>query len=324
MSILLAAIAKDESPYLAEWVYYHLKLGFNAIKIYINNTTDSSVSILANINKKYPNVTYEVVDFILEENYKINENLVTKKFHSTNRIQSRSYADILEKNKNFDNIMFLDIDEYLFLKDKYSLRKLCDKHSNFAVKWFNETGDALSFAPALKRKIKGTKARNFKSCISTRSKNIRIINSHAINIQDKRAYLLGYGQMQTGFDKHQDTSWDDNAFIIHRHLRSQKEYLALLLRGDTIKNSSDGYKSNRRGWYNKYSHEIEIEFDKVYQHVKGLNKFIFECEIQSIILESRQMLLDKAESVIKREEKRSKEMKILKRIFNGTEISDFY
>ena len=54
----IVAVAKDEGAYLAEWVHHHLFLGFDAIDIYINRTSDNSLEILHKISEKYPQVNY--------------------------------------------------------------------------------------------------------------------------------------------------------------------------------------------------------------------------------------------------------------------------
>ena len=42
LKIKLVAIAKDEAAYLPEWIFHHLYFGFDAIDIYVNNTTDNT------------------------------------------------------------------------------------------------------------------------------------------------------------------------------------------------------------------------------------------------------------------------------------------
>ena len=44
MKVAIVAIAKDEDPYIEEWIEYNLKCGFSKIYIYLNDwdyTTDS-------------------------------------------------------------------------------------------------------------------------------------------------------------------------------------------------------------------------------------------------------------------------------------------
>lgn len=46
MKILLAAIAKDESAYISNWILHHLNYGFDAVEIYTNGITDSTEKTL--------------------------------------------------------------------------------------------------------------------------------------------------------------------------------------------------------------------------------------------------------------------------------------
>jgi len=43
--VKLVAIAKDEAPYIPQWIYHHLSIGIDLIEIHINNTTDNSLNI---------------------------------------------------------------------------------------------------------------------------------------------------------------------------------------------------------------------------------------------------------------------------------------
>ena len=62
--VAVVAIAKDESPYLADWIHHYLFSGFDYLYIGINRTTDSTFSVLEKITEKHPNVIYEDVNWI--------------------------------------------------------------------------------------------------------------------------------------------------------------------------------------------------------------------------------------------------------------------
>ncbi|MFN7604764.1 MAG: glycosyltransferase family 2 protein, partial [Hyphomonadaceae bacterium] len=46
VSCTVCMIAKNEGPYLLEWVAYYRSLGFSKIVVYENNSTDRSAVIL--------------------------------------------------------------------------------------------------------------------------------------------------------------------------------------------------------------------------------------------------------------------------------------
>ena len=43
--VKLVAIAKDEAAYIPDWIFHHLHFGFDAIDIYVNNTSDNTQEI---------------------------------------------------------------------------------------------------------------------------------------------------------------------------------------------------------------------------------------------------------------------------------------
>ncbi|WP_110648470.1 glycosyltransferase family 2 protein [Salinicola peritrichatus] len=58
----ICAVAKDEGPYLAEWVFHHLHFGFDRIHVYLNRTSDASAAVLDRIARNHFQVTYEYID----------------------------------------------------------------------------------------------------------------------------------------------------------------------------------------------------------------------------------------------------------------------
>lgn len=90
--VALVGIAKAEENYLKEWVDYHLKIGFDEIFIYQNDWT-------------YPkqDITDERVHF---------------GSISGLGMQTKCYNDFIMKYKDvFDFAAFIDIDEFLWLRD---------------------------------------------------------------------------------------------------------------------------------------------------------------------------------------------------------------
>jgi hypothetical protein len=56
-NIHLTGCAKNEAAYLPEWIFHHLNIGFNSIKVYVNNTDDNSIEVLNKIIKHHPQVS---------------------------------------------------------------------------------------------------------------------------------------------------------------------------------------------------------------------------------------------------------------------------
>jgi hypothetical protein len=108
MKTLLCCIAKREQLYIKEWVDYHLRIGFTAVKIYDNEDTPGSMNSL-----RRPDV--QIVHFPGPVK------------------QMPAYTDCL-KETSYDFIAFFDVDEFLVLRS----------HANVSD-WINHV---LSLAPS--------------------------------------------------------------------------------------------------------------------------------------------------------------------------------
>lgn len=87
MEIVLVCIAKDEDNYIAEWLDYNFKLGFNKIFIYANDW-----------------------------NYKNNDSRVSVINFNGRRKQAAAYNDFKRnRSKGYDWVAFFDVDEFLVL-----------------------------------------------------------------------------------------------------------------------------------------------------------------------------------------------------------------
>ena len=99
MKVLLAGIAKLENDYIREWCEYHLKLGFD--KIILGDNNDSNGESLVDPIKDF--VYHNFVDVLDCRNPEITQVLLYQYIYD-------NFA------KDYDWIMFLDIDEFLFLE----------------------------------------------------------------------------------------------------------------------------------------------------------------------------------------------------------------
>lgn len=104
--IALCGIAKYENDYIAEWVRHHLALGFDHVFIYDNNPPD-----------------YEPVGDRLQE-FKEHVTIIPMSKIPANGWQEYAYTDCYRNyGSDFDWMAFFDIDEFLVLNDKISLKK---------------------------------------------------------------------------------------------------------------------------------------------------------------------------------------------------------
>lgn len=100
MKTCLVCIAKNEDHYIKEWIDYHLKLGFDNICIYTNDWDfiDSNSKIIK---------------------YQINGE--TQQLNAYNHF-------LINNNYNYDWVAFLDIDEFLVLKQHKSLYSFLESY----------------------------------------------------------------------------------------------------------------------------------------------------------------------------------------------------
>ncbi|MGQ8366713.1 glycosyltransferase family 2 protein [Glaciecola sp. 1036] len=280
--ILLAGIAKNEAAYLPEWIFHHLSLGIDEILVYINNTTDNSQTVLDKLGKTLP-VKYEVVDGIDKvENDYFNQHIGARHIKLA-ALQSKSYARIYQTTdpEKFDYILYLDIDEFLCVKSP--IEDFYQSLSNANVssfQWFSLTGDEKEFS-TFTENLCGEYDYFNKYLVKTGCENIVIETNHEAWVDDAPPKL------------------NPHALVAHRVLRSQKEYLALLLRSNPDeKNLSNGFKFNRRGWTSKANDALPQEYQACFElHKESFDDFCKRLEIQEDLEVARELVLERAEMV---------------------------
>ena len=105
MNVLLAAIARDETKYVGEWVTHHVGLGFDKVIIYDNESQTPLQCKEATV--KYWPSTPDAAP------------------------QALAYNDCLNENgSHFDWVIFLDLDEFLNLKKHTSVKEFLADYAN--------------------------------------------------------------------------------------------------------------------------------------------------------------------------------------------------
>jgi hypothetical protein len=120
-SVAICAIAKNESPYLAEWAVYHRMIGFDRILVYNNESTDDSEAVLAQLSAA------GVLEYC---NWSVPANA---------HIQRLAYRDGLKRlRRSVEWIAFIDIDEFVVipnLDDIHVFLQRFQTESAIAINW---------------------------------------------------------------------------------------------------------------------------------------------------------------------------------------------
>ena len=92
------AIAKNEGPYILEWIAYHLAIGFSQIVIYDNESTDDTADLLIRVTRRVEKVASVFWP--------------SGRLHINDSPQTTAYNHAVASLWS-DWVMFLDIDEFL-------------------------------------------------------------------------------------------------------------------------------------------------------------------------------------------------------------------
>ncbi len=121
--IAIAAIFRNEAPYLKEWIEFHLKVGFERFFLFNNLSTDDFQSVL----KPYKDLI-ELTHWPLEHS-----NIV-----EWNEIQCLAYERAIHKAQKYKWLALLDIDEFLFSPVSKTLPPILDRFEHaggIGVNW---------------------------------------------------------------------------------------------------------------------------------------------------------------------------------------------
>jgi len=128
--VAICAIAKNEGPYLAEWVAYHRIIGFDHILLYDNESTDDTPRVCAELEAR--------------------GHLSVVKWSAPPRahVQRLSYRDGLKRLRpEFDWITFIDLDEFIVLPHHDGIHDFLSEYgwlNAIAMNWklFGTSGQA--------------------------------------------------------------------------------------------------------------------------------------------------------------------------------------
>ncbi len=314
LRIKLAAVAKDEATYLPEWIFHHLEFGFDEIEVYVNNTTDESLSVLNNISQHYPVVVTNA----------------DKLFRKAKRFQIQAYQEIAVKAREdgFTHLLFLDIDEFWTPADFSTSIKDAIIKFNFpqviSFNWLVHC-DEEEFSSCYKSELKVQANAHVKSIFQLHSP-WQTVKVHNVLGEDL-TYMRGDGKEFDFGESIYCAITDKNCFehdyfIIHRMYRSQMEYVSLLGRGRSNKSK---IKDNRRGYYklsDKY-HVINFDTRLLDLYYSKFDEFKQVCSLSKLISKSELFIKMRFESVMSwAKEAQKSDVELFFKLFTNIEIPE--
>lgn len=288
--VKLVAVAKDEAAYLPEWIHHHLYVGFDAIDIYLNRTSDNSAQILSLIQEQHTNVQFFYADWIDYCPQAVSA-------HIQYLIYAKSFQECRDSGE-FDYVMFLDIDEFWMPKCLSFKVQHCiaenPKSDCISFQWLNEKGSERSFT-ALSQDIKGHIFPLVKSLIRLDANVARVnlhvpyLNQGKITLCDGKAFK---GMKNKPESLHESLHELRDVMIVHRLFRSEKEYLSLLNRGRP--SDEIPLKLNRVGYNLSEDNSPVVTFTlepESYQgYSESLRQFVTSLNLEVPLLESRKFV----------------------------------
>lgn len=215
MNVALVGIAKNEDHYIDEWIKYHLKLGFSKIVIYQNDW-------------RY------IGEYINDSRVQLIE------WDGRNK-QLPAYNNFIQNNyKNFDWAGFLDIDEFVVLKQDSNISDFLEKYNDYysvGLNWSMLGSNGLEFNGEYSVIKRFTRCReklirevkcfvNFNKSANSLSfsdpHNISQFNK-TISV-DKTHFINGYWNKENRYNR-------SIAYINHYYVKTKEEWKHKMARG---------------------------------------------------------------------------------------------
>lgn len=206
----------------------------------------------------------------------------------------------------------MDIDDFFYtelgnIKDLIIHKKSFRDFSSLKLEWILESGQSEDYSLPFKEEIHFTSQEKplVKSLVETKNQdNIKILNSH---------HIISKGESRKVNKK--------TAFILHRWLRSQNEYLSTLLRGDTFNNNDYKLKNNRDGWSDRYDGKIILNKSLVENFTLEFNEFKNRCRIIDLIQEEKTKKKSNETEIKNIVYKHKQQHRDIQKILSGTKYS---
>ena len=294
--------AANEGAYITEFIHHHLLLGFRHLFIGVNNDSSGLTSrIVKRISRHYPNVHV----------------LNTDRDHQRHGYLG-SYCRLYEtasRTTDSSHVLVIDVDEYWMpTLARQTISQYLALQKPFQIlsfNWINLRGGNTFTRPLDTASARANSSTEFKSLF--RYDQIVVeVKDHAPLVQsNRRERMLHRSADQTKLQARQLKPWIKprrsspkmpsperaGAWILHRFIRSEREYAARLFQRKASSYSKPiPFKENRPGYrLGRDNPEIRAILETMQPPEPGpetipcLDAFIKQCNLQELIAEARQI-----------------------------------
>lgn len=294
-TVCLVATARNEGPYILDWISYHISIGFTKIVIFHNDVTDLMLDVI-DLFKCDGKVIH------IENNEEIEDNEVSPELMKNPQWRAYWLSLRMDSIRECDYIMFMDIDEYLVLKRHKSVNELVSEYGfldAIGINWlcFGSSGmQDFRAEPVFERFLYGAERKWHYNGIVKSIGKIKSISSlggaHICNLKPEHSIYTYTNGMPVSVGHNPEIIDHSVAQINHYKIMSPQDYLLRKLRGDVIVNKDT---LERRIKYNTgYYLMMDRNDEKYIEILDNISEFR---KIKSDIMSSRyaRQLMEKVE-----------------------------
>ena len=308
----IICIASDEAPYIHEFIFHYIYLGFKNIFIGVNNTSDLTIKIIQKIQESFSQVHLYNVQESIDNGRQ--DACYTQLYGQYLKSSSSQYFLIVDIDEFWVTSKFPEkISEYIQRRNPFLL------HSLNIVNLHNEKFFAKCFQPELTFFPSA-----FVKTITSRCANLTNIRAHAsyISVRTNKSLLttpiginsdIFYDEYGKGIKvpSRVDHANAVDAVCFHRLFRSEIEYAYRIFKPrPNAEKETEIFKTNRSGHdivtrcsdpkLSRNKHLYIIKMKQYYgswfvkndleQYWDGLNAFVEKCSIQCLLADSRSLI----------------------------------
>lgn len=263
IKVCLCTVGKQENNYILDFIKFYKKYGVDKIFLYDNNDINS---------ERFE----EVISEYIENNY-----VKIFNYRGKSKKQLFIYDHCYNLNKkNYDWLIFYDIDEFIYLKNiknikEFLVKKKFKKCKSIYLNWIVHTDNNLLYyknVSVFNRFPATYKNKDYcvgKSIVRGNISNFHSYSTHSLDLKIPKCN--GFGNMikleRIRYCTKPDFKYH---YINHYQYKSTEEFINKIQKGDCLSGDGTEYKLQKIRRY-FYVNQINIEKINLIQNKTGLN-----------------------------------------------------